>query len=296
MYKTLTPQGDNEEEKFLREEREMFGMISSADVGTRPVPELSGRENVWYNNAFDLSTANFTRESSSSKSVSFENFCAKVSQNVCYFTLVNNEKKCRRGRMLALGGHIYVTNNHNICDVSSSGMINMIFTHAKGVNSNAEFVISESDVHRIPERDLCFLTLRCLPPKKKIYQYIQKGDSNGVFNGSYINRSSEGKITINTVKKIRLLPERKIVDKTFNINSKHNLWSGQSEISTSVGDCGMPLVINSSYGYSIVGLHFLANEKVKGEVYATSLDGEFITQVYDSLKMHNVGEGDLSMI
>lgn len=280
MYNKLTPQGD-----------------VSADIGTRPLAEINGRENVWYNNTLDVTVANFSRESSSSKSVDFTQFCAKIAENVCHIS-IKSHKTCHknRGRMVALGGHIYLTNNHNVPDLSEGGHINVVFTHSKGVNSNSDFCISESDVHRIPYHDLCFLTLRSLPPKKRIVQYIQKGKANGIFNGMYINRSETGQMTMNPVKKIQLLPERKFTYKDINLEAKHAVWTGKSDERTQYGDCGMPLLINSSYGYCIVGLHFLANEMNIGEIYATHLDGNFIEKIYNSLNSYNVSAGNFSMV
>jgi hypothetical protein len=280
MYTKLSPQGD-----------------VSSDIGVRPMDEINGRENVWYNNEIDVSIANFSRESSSSKSVDFTQFCKKISENVSHISIVSNKtSKKNRGRMIALGGHIYLTNNHNVPDISHGGVISVVFTHAKGVNSNLEFCICESDVHRIPYHDLCFLTLRSLPPKKKIVQYIQKGKANGIFNGMYINRYENGNIELNPVKKIKILPERKFTYKNINLEAKHAVCSGKSSVPTKSGDCGMPLIIDSAYGYCIVGMHFLANEMVDGEIYATHLDGTFVEEVYNKLNQFNVSSGDFSLI
>lgn len=280
MYNKLSPQGD-----------------VSSGIGTRPIAEIDGRENVWYNNNFDVTTANFTRESASSKSVEFSDFCNKICDNVSYIAIKSEKTgKINKGRMLALGGHIYITNNHNVPNLEDGGYINIIFTHAKGVNSNADFCISESDVHRIPNHDLVFLTLRSLPPKKKIVQYIQKGKADGIFNGAYATKSKQGQKIINSVKKIQLLPKRKFTYAEQNIEAKHAVWVGKSDCITVAGECGMPLLINSAYGYCIVGLHFLANEIVKGEIYATHLDGNFIEEVYTKLSQFNVSAGNFSLI
>lgn len=279
-YKKLTPQGD-----------------VSSEVGTRPIEELNGRENVWYNNNFDLSPANFSRESSSSKSMEFTDFCTKIGENVCCSRILSfKTKKHRGGRLLALGGHIYLANNHTIPDLSEGGTLQVKYSHAVGVGSNMTFNVSENDVHRIPGKDIAFLTLRCLPPKKKITQFFQRGSSNGIFNGFYAARTKDGRFHLNPVKKIKKLPERITKNTLYEIESKNNLWGGISEVATIDGDCGTPLIINSSYGYSIVGIHFLANELHPGEIYSTNIDGNFIDQVYSSLNQFNVSAGDFSNV
>jgi len=279
-YKELMPQGD-----------------VSESVGSRPIEELNGRENVWYNNSLDLSPANFTRESSSSKSMEFTDFCTKIGQNVCSSKIFGmKNQKFRGGRLLCLGGHIYLANNHTIPDLSEGGSIEIILNESKGIGSNMTFDLSEHDVHRIPEKDLAFLTLRCLPPKKKIVQYFQRGSANGIFNGFYASKTKQGKFWLNSVKKIKLLPETTIKNTQYEIESRNNLWGGTCETPTIDGECGTPLIINSSFGYSIVGIHFLANEFAPNETYATNIDGDFVQEIYNSLTPFNVSSGDFSNI
>lgn len=279
-YKQLTPQGD-----------------VSKEVGTRPVEELSGRENVWYNNSFDLSPANFSRESSSSKGMEFTEFCTKIGENVCCSRIFSfKTQKYRGGRLLALGGHIYLANNHVIPDLSECGTLQIKFNSSLGVGANMTFNIGEADVHRIPEKDIAFLTLRSLPPKKRITKYFQRGSSNGIFNGFYAMRTKEGQFLLNPVKKIKLRPETVVKNTLYEIDSRNNLWGGLADNVTVDGDCGSPLIITSGFGYSIVGIHFLANEMYPGEVYATNIDGNFIEEIYSSLTHFNVSSGDFSNI
>jgi len=279
-YTQLVPQGD-----------------VSSEVGSRPVEELNGRENVWYNNSFDLSPANFSRESSSSKGMEFTEFCTKIGDNVCCSRIFSfKTQKYRGGRLLALGGHIYLANNHVIPDLSEGGTLRIRFNHSLGVGANMTFNISEADVHRIPEKDIAFLTLRCLPPKKRITKYFQRGSSNGIFNGFYATRTKDGKFLLNPVKKIKLRPETVVKNTLYEIDSKNNLWGGMADNITIDGDCGSPLIITCGYGYSIVGIHFLANEMNPGEVYATNIDGNFIEAIYNSLCHFNVSSGDFSNI
>jgi len=270
----------------------------SASVGVVPIAELNGRENVWYNNTLDLTTANFTRESASSKSMEFSEFCNKISKNVASISILkpNTERTYIKSRMTCLGGHIWLTNNHNVPSLETSTIIKITLDSRIGISNNVEFVISEADIHRVPATDLVFLTLRELPPMKRITQYFQIGEADGVFNGAYACRDDDGKTSINTVKKIVVCKERTFKFPAHNIDSKHINWQGFAERPTKAGECGTPLIINSTFGFCIVGIHFLASNSKISEAYSTSVDFEFITAIYEKLSPFNVESGDFTLI
>lgn len=269
---------------------------SGTDVGVRPVDELEKKENVWYNNDIDLCPANFSRESSSSKNMEFTDFCKKISANTIHISIDIESTTTRRvGKALCLGGHVYLTNNHNIPDITCTYM-NIVQTTSKGVGSNMKVLLSDADVHRVPEKDLAFIILRELPPGKKITQFFKLGDANGIFNGCYITRLSNGDVKYRNVKKIKRTQEKKFNFSKLNIDAKNFLWGGKVSEFTDNGDCGSPLVIQSSYGYSIVGLHFLAHDADKSSIYASDVDGSFLTEVYDRLSQYSVASGDFRMI
>jgi hypothetical protein len=226
----------------------------------------------------------------------FTDFCKKISGNVALFENTYSNKRTNRGRLLALGGHIYITNNHNILPIEESAKMSITFSSKTGVNANISISLTESDIHRVPSHDLAFVIIRELPPKKNIVRYMQVGDANGIFNGSYVGKSKLGETTYNTVKNISLEKERTFKFPDYGIDAKHRVWSGKAERSTIDGECGMPLIINSSYGYTIVGLHFLASTYRPGIVHATNLDGDFIRGVYNKLSNFNVSSGDFTLV
>lgn len=269
----------------------------SDKVGVTPVPELNGRENVWYNNSLELSPANFTRQSASSKGMEFSEFCQKIAKNVAYIEVQRpGTTLFVRSRMICLGGHIWITNNHNIPKFENCTNIKIVIDGKLGMSSNMTFVLSNADIQRIQDKDLAFLTLRELPPMKKIIQYFQIGDADGIFNGAYISKTQSGEIDINDSKKISLCKERSFKFPKYDINSTLSCWKNYPSRHTVAGYCGSVLAINSSFGYSIVGLHFLASNSSPDESYATSVNGLFIKEVYEALSPFNVESGDFTLI
>jgi hypothetical protein len=277
---TLIPQGD-----------------VSASIGMKPEPEENGRENVWYNNTMELSSAHFSRESASSKSTSFEDFCSKISSNVVSITTsLKGTTKGRIGKLLCLGGHIYITNNHNIPDCSGGVPCKLFETTKLGINSNIQIILSESDIHRIPEKDIAFVTIREMPPKRKITQYFLKETEKGVFNGSYVSKSLSGEYINYNLKNIQLMNEKLYKFNDPQINAKIKCWKGISSTETQYGDCGAPMIVESDFGYSILGIHFLIDTESTNEIYANSIDGKFIEQVYEKLSPFNIQSGCFDLI
>lgn len=265
------------------------------EVGSRPVAELNNKENVWYNNDIDLCTANFSRESSSSKSMEFTDFCKKISNNVIHTAIVREDGNKLIGKMICLGGHVYLTNNHNLPNMECTYM-HIVKSVNSGVGSNMKIVLSDGDILRFPDKDLAFVMIRELPPAKKIVQYFKLGDANGVFNGKYITRQPDGSILYRDVKNIKKIPQKNIKFPKHGINATNSLWKGKVSQYTTDGDCGSPLVINSAYGYSILGLHFLANNLNGSEIFSADVDGDFVNSIYNNLSAHNIEEGDMRFV
>jgi hypothetical protein len=267
----------------------------SEKIGTIPKKEENGRENVWYNNDFELCPANFTRESASSKSVTFEKFQEKIFENVI-FVGVKKENSYQTGKLLGLGGHIYMTNNHNIPQCGNGRECKLISSSKIGLNSNMDILLSESDILRYPDKDLAFITIRELPPKKKIIQYFMTKMDKGVFNGVYLSRDSSGRQIKYDLKNISFISDRNYNFPKEGINATIPLWCGITDVETQYGDCGSPMIVNSDFGYAILGIHLFLNLKGKTQVMANAVDGFFLNEIYTKLSPFNTQGGDLSLI
>jgi hypothetical protein len=268
----------------------------SENIGQRPKEEENGRENVWYNNNFELSSANFTRESASSKSCTFEEFCKKISNNVIFVATHISDDRAVTGKLLGLGGHIYLTNNHSIPDCKVSRTCTLISSSKLGLNSNTHIILSEDDIYRIPEKDLAFVFIRELPPKKKITQYFMTETSAGVFNGKYMSKSSKGEDIEYILSNIQLQKKTKFKCSEKNIDCSLTLWKAYSNKPTLYGDCGAPMIVKSDFGYSILGIHMLIDTTQENHVFANAIDGKFINTVYKTLSSLNTQAGDFDMI
>jgi len=266
-------------------------------VGSRPIDELNGRENVWYNNSVDLTPANFTRESASSKSMQFTQFCKKISNNVAYIEIVKVDGlKAINARMICLGGHVWITNNHNIPTIHGSTTMRVVLDGKVGIHSNISITLTNDDIHRIPSRDLAFIMLREIPPKKKIIKYFHLGEPGGTFNGCYAGRNADGSLYTNTVKNVKRHAVRDYKFPDNGINSSHPTWCGYVDTPTLPGDCGTPLIVECGYGFAIIGIHFLAHNVNTSQIFANCIDGDFLSSVYDKLTPYSAECGDFTLV
>jgi len=259
--------------KKEEEPRHTEGGIST-NTGNTPEPECNGRENVWYKNEMELTDLDLTRESLSSKSASFADFQKRIFRNVIGFKIdLPDTNMYIPGQALCLGGQVYITNNHNVPEFKSTKMQVIVMNGKDGVNSNQTFKLNDCDVKRYPERDLAVLYLRHLPPRRDISMYFMKR-CTGVFNGAYI-KNENGLFSSNTVRNVRFLH-----DHPFNIEikGKFDTFVGNPKEQTQFGDCGMPLLVTSEYGYAIAGIHVATNH-IASTSFALALDSDIITKL-----------------
>jgi hypothetical protein len=273
--------------KFMK--RIQIQSKETSDVGSAPKEDLEGRENVWYKNDIELTPFDVSRESSSSKSMEFTSFLKMIEPNCIALSIDNPNKPGyeRPGKAFCIGGHIYITNNHNIPKIETSTNCRIIQTSSKdGVNRNITINITEKDLIRHPSKDLVFMILRSLPPKKNLMSYIRKESFQGIFDGTLLSRVSDGSI------KYRNLESVKYIQHQFDfpeISLKANLgvWDGFISEPTELGDCGSLAVVKTERGYVILGLH-VAYAGYYGKSMSTTLDYEFISKEIENLKPYSI--------
>lgn len=265
-------------------------------LGHMPVSDLRKRTNVWYNDSYSLTSSNFTPASTSSKGMNFENFCDKISKNCIVLTCLTIEGKFRPCRAICLGGHIYLTNNHNIPECVNTMDVKIIQgPQSQGVTSNIQFKMSEDCIHRYPERDLAILIIRQNPPKKNITKYFLKGDVKTVLNGAYVTRDYDGNTRSIPVHNSRCSTER-VKNKELSHEVAQKVWISTRKDVTGKGFCGSPLVLNSSYGYFIAGIHFAFELADESAVVALNINQEMVASFYNKFEKYGVESGNFDRI
>jgi len=262
--------------------------------GEKPEPTNDERENVWYNQDFTLTSFEVSRQSSSAMSEDFNKFVSRIADNcVSVRTYRFGTTKYTPGKMTCLGGHIYITNNHNIPDVGSGSRMILVQSSCLGVSRNLEFVICEDDIVRYPKRDIAFLKIRNIPPKKNIIKYIANKDCKGTFKGVSLSRLFDGSVrsfdvnnakhrdVVTTSSKLGVLPLRTI--------------EGVTETKTESGDCGSLFVANTELGYIIMGIHVGVNMS-NNKICFTSIDSEFCETMFQDNSKYSVESSEFDLL
>ncbi len=224
--------------------------------GMRPVPRDSDdNENVWYKNDFELTTADVTRTILSSKSLSHAALINIISKNCVSLRFDISLSTHRASKAFAISGQMYLTNNHCVPECDNIKVTLVQQSLKEGVNSNVSFTLNQVDVIRMPEKDLCLVIIRCLPPRKNLIEYFPPKSYAANTDGFYVKRELNGSMSMDSVKNIKLAPRANIVA----LNKRFDVWEGISN-QTVNGDCGTLLVANSEYGTCIIGIHILGSE------------------------------------
>lgn len=278
--------------KFLQT-LEAQGGTTSSDVGKVPIAELNGRENVWYNNDVALSHADFTRESRSSKSMSFEEFTQRVSRNVYKFKIRNKNGTIRTGTITALYGQVFLTNNHILSDMASCSECWLYSKKQYDSTPELHFYLCETQVVRNLERDIAVFHIPNFRPKKNVLNYFVKNKGSGMLKGVMIVPQFDGSTLIENVTHIKMSSAKVSGFGMFRHDTDR--WQAYSDKMLEDGDCGSLMVANTGVGYVILGIHVASNPGAH-LLLSTFVGIQTLESMIEKLNCPRVQAGDLSLI
>jgi hypothetical protein len=233
-------------------------------VGAPPKPMGDERPNVWYKDDYETTDLEISPQSKSLHALSWEEQKRVLLKNcvALHTTYVDGDDKTDKFpvRAVCLGGKVYITNNHAICDKPEFDL-HVRNLAQDGICDSITLRITQDQIMRFPKNDLAVLTLRGLPPRKNIWKYFGGPDLKGVHSGSYIGKDRCGKPFEIKVDNIRKVPQYH-QDKLGNVyEDEHgkpiifNDWTGVAERPTIAGECGSLLVSHSPMGPILLGIH-----------------------------------------
>jgi hypothetical protein len=252
----------------------MFSSFKTIQGAKMPEPRKE-RENPWYNKEINTVKFDVTAKVACLRG-QLNTLVSIISNNVMYIEYVSG-RHIEYSRILCLGKQLYVTNNHNVPKDFEFVRITCQ-PNSTGVNGNSKFTISQDQIWRDDSRDLCLLHLPFLPPRKDITQYFASKDFDVRANGIYLKRMRDGSLETLPFKSATRVTRMLSV---FNIFNSVNSWDASPNEPTVVGDCGMPMILDSQLGPIIVGLHVAGNETT---CRATGVTREWISENADRFK------------
>nr|QDH87658.1 MAG: RNA-dependent RNA polymerase [Picornavirales sp.] len=250
----------------------------SDTIGSRPAAEGNQKESVWMKNDYVTSRDDVNPLSIGWNSLEFSQVLSNLDRNCCTFIArrdVNGSLVRRNNRAVCVGGQIFMTNNHGLptdCDID----LEVIFSSPKdGVNPNLRMIIRQNMIYRIPEKDLAFIELRNLPPFKNIAALFPNEKLFGKYTGSYVAKDEMGssvKFPVNIYSSGQQHVES---TDSAKFDREYKVWWAQADRDTVRGDCGSLMVAQTSFGPTILGIHFLGGgNKVVAALAITRADVE----------------------
>lgn len=227
----------------------------SSTIGTTPTPGENERVNVWHKDDFELTTFDTPSQSASLKTQSHDAVCTKLARNVVHLSSMSAHRtKPRTIRATCLGGHVYVCNNHGLPE--EGDLVIGVQTRAQdtGVTPNVTVNVAQSEIFRIPERDLAFVQITSMPVRKNISGLLANNELGGVFKGTYVSLNTNGSVKRLAVQALK--PHKfSIHENDVDVDTMG--WLGFGAQRTENGDCGAMLVADAPVGPILLGLHFV---------------------------------------
>nr|WBY66461.1 MAG: nonstructural protein [Eriocheir sinensis marnavirus 2] len=265
-----------------------FDLQSSWTEGER-IHATDEKPNPWYRDDYRTSEFDVGMLTSSWKALNQEQITAKVQRNCAYAEAKyqrDGVTKLRPMRLLALGGQLYVTNNHNIADVPEMMLSIHLNSREIGVGSSFEFRLVTSTVFRMPDKDLAFFLIGSVPPKTNLLDLLPGEGYNTVCNGLLLGRSPEG------VSEQMLLRAISKGIKTTELGGIPS-WLYQTRQDTVMGQCGSAVLGMTPVGPMIMGLHQTGGANFRGSaVCLTRQDAQRALEHFDR-PLVQAGEPDL---
>nr|UBJ26105.1 hypothetical protein [Sichuan mosquito picorna-like virus] len=231
---------------------------TSVNIGRKPVATNDEKPNVWFKDTYEVSSYDVSQKAMSLVNKTRDDIVTMLKTNV--ICIVANFQRdgqnlFQEGRALCIGGHIYVTNNHNLaCD----GEIQLrIITHkvSNGVSENIITKLTQASINRLPNSDLCYFTLDCLPARRDLSDLFISERNKSVMKGFMLGRDKMGNVTVNHLDNITKQGGIKVSHVHI---SEH--WLCFPKTPTIVGECGAVYIAETPMGPQILGLHVLGND------------------------------------
>jgi len=236
-------------------------VVEQGDDFEKPTPLEKERPDVWRRKdfpTFEVPVSQYSRTTNQEGGDRFRRCAAKC----CYYAEteyeVDGEKKGKAFRVLALKGHFFLLNAHNLPPVDFK--ISLFQFPDQNVSPNrigARVSFKQCVVSK--ERDLAVIYVANVAPQPNSIQMMPPSYSKGAaLDGEYIVRDKSGEARCVPVHNAARMRQP-------GLHPKHpeyeDFWRGMPIVEMQMGECGSPLVLHTAAGSTIVGLHSLFSEE-----------------------------------
>lgn len=263
-------------------EAELQGI--SAERGRSPEPKGDKEEGVWYKDNYECTTFDVTPSTLSKATWSTDEFCNLVRANCVFFSIKYRETEDliheKRTMATCIGGHIYMCNNHSVpTDVFQ---LELICQSGKdGITRNLSFLVTQVQLMRYPERDIVFIKIPNVPPKKNICNLFVKKTFQAQFDGVYFGRNMDGSSYVNAMYAPTLVRNSVYEHEALTIPITCDMWKATTATLTTKGDCGALMISRTAMGPAILGIHVLGS--INNVAHALAVDCDFLNDLFPNI-------------
>lgn len=247
--------------------QEVQGLRLSVDDSAFPRTE---KVNVWKRDDYQTSTFDRTDINASFADLPLEQVLKVVERNSARVK-ASDGVRAREGNAFSPGGHLWVVNNHTLFGETDLEITLSVMPHVQGASSNVTFKLRQSDIYRVPERDLAFFEVYSWETKRDLRKFIARPTLRGGYTATYVTRDKGIATHMNTVRCAQY-SEVQVPELGITLPA----WGGVADVPTVVGDCGSALVSHKPTS-AILGLHLMGHGR---QVWATAIDSVVVEQAY----------------
>jgi len=264
---------------------------ASSKIGKEPTPEEDGKENVWYNDEYELTSMDYSRQSLSAKSEDFTSFCKRMGKNIIFITTKPNQgNKGMRSCAVCITGQTYMVNSHTFkhdCDYFTIEILQQ--SRKDGVNTNLVTRVYKKDIVDLGG-DKSFFIIKNLPPKRDIRPYFCSPTFRTDCVGMNVLRTMEGELKYLNLDKIEFKGPTMYQTDMFG-KQELDVYKCFTKDTYKRGNCGALTVAKTNLGYCILGIHVGYAPGHSYSLRVTSQDVETIKE-----NIFTVQEGSLEFI
>lgn len=250
--------------------------FSVSTYGSAPIEDKVVKPYVSYTSPLAINRDDFSQTTLASKGQD-PGVLRRYVQKATVAVRVMQEGVTKHSTMVNVRGNVYMLNHHGIFPTAPFTM--EIIDEATSLNTGISHVfITESMLHRVPERDLVFVRIAIRPPGSDLTEWFCKRGYQGKIDGEYVGRHINGKAWSEIVRSIEPgVTTWKSLDRAVTTD----VWKGRVACPTQIGDCGTCLISHTPAGHIILGVHVLGRDNSVG---AIKVDSELVKSACDTLE------------
>jgi hypothetical protein len=257
------------------------------NIGVKPVPDGKPPKNTSYHDPLSFNVSDLSQTSLCSAGQDGTVLEKHITKATVVFKTLSD--KVRVTTAVNVRGNVYMCNAHAI-PPNGDFYLDIIDEEICNVRPGlSQILVTESMVHRVPNKDLAFIVLRVRPPGSNLTEYFCTETYTAMVDAKYIGRQVDGKIWKQDVRNVFPSIHEWPVHKSF---VRQATWEGKVQNETLDGHCGTLLWSTTPKGQVLLGIHTLGRNNT---VVAMRVTLEAVKAACDLLEPKFVNRGEVTI-